>query len=457
MENQTDTHSSAASRPHTVARAAAGVALIALMALITGLAVSCAQESGGEEQSPSDASLASLSISTGSLSPSFASATTAYSLSVPNATSGITVTPTANNPLATIRVRVNGGAYATVPSGNASLSLALNVGSNGIDVAVTAVDGTVRTYGITVTREAAGSASLSALSVTSERIYPAFDAGVQDYSCTVASDIASIKIRPTAAGSGASVTVNGATVASGSESQAISLATGINTVTVTVSGGGASRTYSVAVKRATRGPLVTVDFTYGQDNGSSYSNIYAIWLEKEDGTLIQNLYVCNRLLPGGGLTNTALPYWSCNKYDAAEVDGVSGATEAKKNFTVSGYLKDNDIGKFRICFESDHSFDPNDWFTDQPAILYSALVDRSALASPYTLDFEAWTPNEGTVNTLSAYIGTLVKGTKQTLGRLKYITHQKDESSGNPDKPFGGADPARSSTRIVGDITATVE
>ena len=299
-------------------------------------------------------------------------------------------------------------------------------------------------------------ASLSSLSVFSERLYPKFDANVENYTCTVANGVTSVTVTPTVADSEASVRVNGTAVSSGSASGAIPLAVGSNTLTVTVANGTDSRTYRIAVKRATAGPRVTVNFTYGQDNSSSFNNIYAIWLEKEDGTLIQNLYVCNRLLPGGGLTNTALPHWSCNKYDAAEVDGVSGATKKKQDFTVSGYLKDDDIGKFRICFESDHSFDPNDWFSDQPALLYSALVDRSALASPYTLEFEAWTPNEGTKSTLAAYIGELVVGAKQTLGRLKYITHFKDETPANPNKPFGAADPTRSSTRIVGGITATV-
>ncbi len=433
--------------------------LSALILLAAELAVSCAQESGGDPSpvtQSSDAALSSLAVSAGTLNPAFAAGSLAYALSVSSDTAGLVVTPTAHDALATIRVRVNGGSYAVVASGAASGTLALNTGTNSVEAEVTAEDGTTRTYAITVTRPAAGVASLSALSIVSERMYPAFSTSVENYACTVADGISSIRIIPTATSAGSVINVNGTTVSSGSESQSISLASGINAVTVTVTNGGAGKTYAINVKRATQGPLVTVNFTWGENNSSSYDNIYAIWLEKEDGTLIQNLYVCNRLLPGGGLTNTALPHWSCNKYDAAEVDGVSGATKKKQDFTVSGYLKDDDIGKFRICFESDHSFDPNDWFSDQPALLYSALVDRSALASPYTLEFEAWTPNEGTKSTLAAYIGELVVGAKQTLGRLKYITHFKDETPANPNKPFGAADPTRSSTRIVGGITATV-
>jgi hypothetical protein len=101
----------------------------------------------------SDANLSGLVLSSGTLSPTFASGTTAYTATVSNATSTITITPTRNEPNATIQARVNGDSYATVTSGTASGSLALNVGSNTIDVVVTAQNGsTTKTYSVTVTR-----------------------------------------------------------------------------------------------------------------------------------------------------------------------------------------------------------------------------------------------------------------------------------------------------------------
>ncbi|MCX6848373.1 MAG: cadherin-like beta sandwich domain-containing protein, partial [Verrucomicrobia bacterium] len=45
-----------------------------------------------------------------------------------------------------------GGAYASVTSGTASADLALNVNANPIEIKVTAQDGTVKTYTVTVTR-----------------------------------------------------------------------------------------------------------------------------------------------------------------------------------------------------------------------------------------------------------------------------------------------------------------
>ncbi|MBS1619943.1 MAG: cadherin-like beta sandwich domain-containing protein, partial [Bacteroidetes bacterium] len=109
-----------------------------------------------------DATLSNLTASAGSLSPTFASGTTSYSLSVANAVSTTTVTPTVNQANATVQVRVNGGSYSSVSSGSASGSLALNVGSNTIDVLVTAQDGsTTQTYTITITRAAAGANTIT--------------------------------------------------------------------------------------------------------------------------------------------------------------------------------------------------------------------------------------------------------------------------------------------------------
>jgi uncharacterized repeat protein (TIGR02543 family) len=99
------------------------------------------------------ATLSALSLSTGTLSPTFASGTTSYTASVSNATSSITVTPTVTQANATIQAKVGSGSFASVTSASASGSLALAVGSNTITVLVTAQDGTTTaSYTVTVTR-----------------------------------------------------------------------------------------------------------------------------------------------------------------------------------------------------------------------------------------------------------------------------------------------------------------
>jgi hypothetical protein len=63
------------------------------------------------------------------------------------------VTPSAVQANAVINARINGGTYAPVTSGSASGSLALNLGTNTIDVQVTAQDGTTqKTYSVAVKR-----------------------------------------------------------------------------------------------------------------------------------------------------------------------------------------------------------------------------------------------------------------------------------------------------------------
>ena len=97
-----------------------------------------------------NADLSSLTLSSGTLAPSFSSGTTSYSASVSNATSSITLTPTVADSNATVTVN-----DVTVASGSASGSIALSVGPNTITTVVTAQDGiATQTYTVTVTRAA---------------------------------------------------------------------------------------------------------------------------------------------------------------------------------------------------------------------------------------------------------------------------------------------------------------
>jgi hypothetical protein len=98
-----------------------------------------------------NADLSNLSSNNGSLSPVFNTGLTFYTMQVDTAT--IKVTPTAVRPGAVIRVKVNGGAFATVASGAASANLTLTVGANVVEVQVTAENGTtLKSYKIAVTR-----------------------------------------------------------------------------------------------------------------------------------------------------------------------------------------------------------------------------------------------------------------------------------------------------------------
>ncbi|WP_080832602.1 cadherin-like beta sandwich domain-containing protein [Cohnella massiliensis] len=102
-----------------------------------------------------NANLSGLALSAGTLAPAFAKDHTDYSAVVGNAVSSLTVTPTAED--AGAAVKVNG---QTLASG--SQTVELKYGENAIDVEVTAPDGsTKKTYALNVTRELLNSVSFS--------------------------------------------------------------------------------------------------------------------------------------------------------------------------------------------------------------------------------------------------------------------------------------------------------
>jgi len=96
------------------------------------------------------ADLSQLTLTGLPFSPSFTSATTAYSADVPGSVAAVFVVPVAVSPGAVVEVRINGGSYQVVASGSASSPLALNIGTNTIAVRVTSpVAGIQKTYVIT--------------------------------------------------------------------------------------------------------------------------------------------------------------------------------------------------------------------------------------------------------------------------------------------------------------------
>jgi hypothetical protein len=192
---------------------------------------------------------------------------------------------------------------------------------------------------------------------------------------------------------------------------------------------------------------IVVNFEYGIDlSPTAYKNIYVTWLEGTTTDYIQNIYICQKLVTGG-LTGIALPFWKINKFPAfskSEIDAITSATMANTNFSVSTVLKDTSERKFVLLFEVDRSYDPNDWFTDQPALLYSAKIDLDESTSLYELLPSGWTPNENTQNVIqNTPMGKL-------QNEMRYITNHKEGSS------FGVLD-EHSATKMVRKITATIQ
>src|SRR6185503_3306893 len=114
--------------------------------------------------------LAGLTLSSGTLSPAFTSATQNYTVSVTNAVTSISMTAILADPNAT--ATVNG---TPVSSGLASPPISLPVGAKTISILVTGRDAsTTRTYKVVVTRAPSNNAYLSAITVSGASLSPAF-------------------------------------------------------------------------------------------------------------------------------------------------------------------------------------------------------------------------------------------------------------------------------------------
>ena len=85
------------------------------------------------------------------LDPAFAPSVTAYTASVAHGVTHVRLTPAVNDAGATVKVGTGTG-LSTVASGSTSAAIALAVGANALAVEVTAADGTVKTWTVTVAR-----------------------------------------------------------------------------------------------------------------------------------------------------------------------------------------------------------------------------------------------------------------------------------------------------------------
>jgi hypothetical protein len=211
-------------------------------------------------QRSSNAELSALTASAGALSPAFESATTTYSLTVPNSIVSTTVNATKATSGGKLDVRVNQGAFGAITTGKASAALALVPGLNRIETRVTAEDGlTTRSYVVNITRTPSVT-SLANLSMrwntTNLAFTPAFASATSNYSLTVPNSVSSVSFLPTlaAANSIASTRVNGGnftSIAAGKVSSLLNLNAGVNTAELRVLSDDktTSQTYFFAIDR----------------------------------------------------------------------------------------------------------------------------------------------------------------------------------------------------------------
>ena len=190
--------------------------------------------------------LRSLTVSPGPLAPGFAASTTNYTVNV--ATTVASVTVTAQPQDAGASVSINGQ-----PTINQSVALGAPGSNTSIQVEVTALNGSQKTYVVTVNRAApGGNNNLQSLTVTPGPLVPAFAAGTTSYTVDVANSVTNVTVTARAQDAGATVSINGQPTIS----QSVALgAPGSNTpiqVEVTAPNGN-QKTYTVLVNRAALG------------------------------------------------------------------------------------------------------------------------------------------------------------------------------------------------------------
>lgn len=195
-----------------------------------------------------DNNLSALSVTSGTLDPTFSAGTTDYTVEVATGVTEVTITATKSDSNAVIS--------GDVPNqGQATIQLDGPGTSKTVSIIVTAPNGTSKTYRITVNRAAPSSDNnLSSLTVTPGSLSPGFSPSILTYD--VSSGAASVTVSATKSDPEA--------VMSGSVSAAAGTATGQSTIplggpgittriTITVTApNGASKTYTITVSRPIR-------------------------------------------------------------------------------------------------------------------------------------------------------------------------------------------------------------
>lgn len=201
------------------------------------------------------ASLTSLNLTAGTLTPTFNKGIYEYNATVENDVTSIGVTPTAEDTNATITV--NG---KNVPSGATSNYVSLDEGSNVINVKVTDTKNNSNTYVLNVTRRySKDNVNLSSLSVTDGTMSPTFDPETYLYSVKVARSVEKVRVAFTAQNDKATIKVidpndensQNKEYTSGQSSDYVKLNIGANLITVEVTGEDTTKTttYKLSIIR----------------------------------------------------------------------------------------------------------------------------------------------------------------------------------------------------------------
>ena len=198
--------------------------------------------SGGGSSSVAAASLTSLSVNAGSLSPAFKSGTKSYKVSV-------------GADVSSIKVSASAASGSKFVSGYGSRTVKLNYGSNTINVKVKNSANKVTTYKIVVTRadNRSNVNTLSNLTVDKGTLNPPFQSSVTNYTVNVSNNVTQITV-------GATLTDSKSSFANGFGPQTYDLQLGTNQIYVkVVNEKGSTNVYNITVIREETPTRCTTD------------------------------------------------------------------------------------------------------------------------------------------------------------------------------------------------------
>nr|WP_294942129.1 cadherin-like beta sandwich domain-containing protein [uncultured Mucilaginibacter sp.] len=191
------------------------------------------------------ASLASLSVNTGTLSPAFDPGTLDYMLPLSNEIRAINITAIPTDPNATIKIN-----FYPYPAGTTTFSQSLDPNSNIIEIAVTSQDRS-ETWTYVILARPSNNTNLDNLSISTGPLSPAFAINTLNYTASVPAATTSTTVMPYPQNPNARITVNGIPVDYNGTMPTIPLALGANTIStvVTSQDGTKVRTYKIVVTR----------------------------------------------------------------------------------------------------------------------------------------------------------------------------------------------------------------
>ena len=215
-----------------------------------------------------EATLSSISVSTGAITPTFVAGTTSYASAAAVEATATTVSATASLPTSSVQFRIAGGTYTSATTGSGSATFDIVEGANTVDVLVTDQDGvTTGTYSVVVDR--GGSMGIAAVDPTDATLSeisgsnltaldPVFDAATTAYKSIVENAVASTTVSAvtTQIDAISSISVDG--IALTDPAASIPLKVGSTSVVITVVSPDttASNTYTLTIYRAPEFPTI---------------------------------------------------------------------------------------------------------------------------------------------------------------------------------------------------------